>query len=131
LSSLAISVWLFVLASGAGLLSARWSGFLEGTITTVFGLLVILPLAYLSLLAGLNPVVAKYGTHFSALSFLLSPDREHYVIGGSLVVRYVIAHSAIQLVLAFAQYPIWLWLTSLPRSEIGQDFGAALQPIRL
>lgn len=59
------------------------------------------------LFVGLNPRLEKYGQTFSAIQFLLSPDRDHYVSGGALLLRLAVALIAGTAVIAVAQYPAW------------------------
>ena len=66
-----------------------------------------LPLAYLSVSMGTASAVEKYGQTFSALQFLLSPDRDHLASGLSLTVRYLVLHAALVLGIGFIQFPLW------------------------
>jgi hypothetical protein len=84
-------------------------------------LVLILPLAYGAVLLGTEQEIIKYGQEFSALQFLLSPDRQSYVSGGSLVFRYVIAHFSIQALLVVTQIPVWLWLAQGRRSVPAEE----------
>lgn len=43
---------------------------------------------------GSDDLIVKYGRAFSALQFLLSAERDAYVAGGALVVRFMVAHAA-------------------------------------
>lgn len=72
----------------------------------VLGWSIPLLAAALALLTvGLADDVNKYGRHFSALQFLLSADRAHYVTGITLVARFVAAALLVVLAVALVQYP--------------------------
>jgi hypothetical protein len=66
-----------------------------------------IPLGWMAVSLGTAAAVVKYGAVFSALQFLLSPDRSHYVTGGMLAARYVGAHAAGLLAVALTQAPLW------------------------
>ena len=73
----------------------------------MFILFISAPAAYFLLLVGTAQSVEKYGQTFSALQFLLSPDRTHYVSGIELYVRFIIIHYASIAALYLAQLPFW------------------------
>ena len=50
--------------------------------------------SYLCMYQGTDNYIIKYNQSFSALQFLLSSDREHYVSGLELFGRYMIVYSA-------------------------------------
>ena len=62
-------------------------------------------LGYVILWVGLEPDVQKYGASFSALQFLLSADRQKYVGGWELGIRYFLFHSGVIGLIALAQFP--------------------------
>lgn len=66
------------------------------------------PVAYLFMTLGTADRIEKYGATFSALQFLLSPDREHYVSGPALLLLYALAHALALGGIALAQLPAWL-----------------------
>ena len=66
------------------------------------------PVAYLLVTLGTADRIEKYGATFSALQFLLSPDREHYVSGPALLLLYALAHALALGGIALAQLPAWL-----------------------
>ena len=74
-------------------------------------LLVLLVLsatiAPIALLAGLEPVVIKYGQMFSALQFILSASRDAYASDSELVLRYLLAWIAVTGTLVWLQIPWW------------------------
>jgi hypothetical protein len=66
-----------------------------------------IPLGFGLLTFGTETALAKYGTVFSALQFLLSPDRAHYATGWELGLRYLVFHAGLLCAVALAQYPWW------------------------
>jgi peptidoglycan/LPS O-acetylase OafA/YrhL len=60
------------------------------------------PVGWMCLKYGTNPVLAKYGQEFSALQFLLSPNRDNYVVGQRLLWRFVSLQAALTILLTFA-----------------------------
>ena len=70
--------------------------------------LLVLPLLGWGLLqAGTEPMLIKYGKAFSALQFLLSEDREHYVRGAALFARFVLAHGLLLLGVCGLAHLVW------------------------
>ena len=63
--------------------------------------------AYLLYQTGSDTAVIKYGKVFSAMQFLLSPDRTRYVTGGELVARYAIAYLSLVAAVILLQQPAW------------------------
>ena len=63
--------------------------------------------AYWLFVAGSEPVIIKYGRIFSAMQFLLSPDRAHYVGQHELIVRYIAAYLVLMAALVLLQYRAW------------------------
>lgn len=84
-------------------------------------LIVSCLIGYGLLLWGLENHVVKYGKAFSALQFLLSPNREMLVSGGDLFIRYVAVHWMLLTVLGVTQFPFWYAVQkrqgNFPRSE--------------
>ena len=74
--------------------------------------------AYYLFVAGSEPFILKYGRIFSAMQFLLSPDRAHYVGPHELIVRYVIAYLALMGTLALLQYRAWAAMAAGPRHRV-------------
>lgn len=56
---------------------------------------------------GAEPVIVKYDRVFSAFQFLLSSDREHYVVGSGLALRYYVAATAFALCIGALQWRHW------------------------
>ena len=66
-----------------------------------------LPLGYAAFTAATEPLIIKYGRVFSAMQFLFSPNRDHYVTGTSLLVRYAVFQTGLIALIALTQYPLW------------------------
>jgi hypothetical protein len=71
------------------------------------------PFAFLLLYSASAKSIVKYKQNFSALQFLLSPDRKHLVEMPELLIRYAIAHAGIVLLIALIQIPFWIWLSKI------------------
>ena len=56
---------------------------------------------------GSEPMIIKYGKVFSAWQFLLSPDRNNYMAGSQLWLRFAMAFSAYIGLVAVLHYPFW------------------------
>ena len=95
-----------------------------------FGLLLTLTLgcgllAALCFWWGAEHTILKYGKVFSALQFLLSTDRDHYVDGAALVVRFVAAMGLMCGSVATMQ---WLsWRRFVNESKPGQYRGGRMR----
>ena len=66
------------------------------------------PFGYLLMKWGTEQFIMKYGVVFSALQFLFSADRNHYVVDEVLKLRFYSAHTAFILLIIFTQFPQWL-----------------------
>ncbi len=66
-----------------------------------------MPLAYLCVRFGTEPVIVKYDKVFSALQSLLSTDRAHYATGPELLLRYCLANIAVVVMIGLLQAPHW------------------------
>ena len=66
------------------------------------------PVGYLLVMLGTAARIEKYGATFSAMQFLLSPDRDQYASASTLIVLYAIAHTLAWAGIALAQIPAWL-----------------------
>lgn len=71
--------------------------------------------AYALYRAGSEPALVKYGKVFSAMQFLLSPDRAHYLAGGELMARYGIAYMLLTFTVVSLQHPAWKTMTTRAR----------------
>lgn len=52
-------------------------------------------------------MIIKYGKVFSAWQFLLSPNRNNYIVGFQLWFRFAVAFGAYIALVAMLQYPFW------------------------
>lgn len=100
--------WWFVLALGAAALAARIAGFVQEWTPVVILLVLGLPVAYVSIYLGTNQAISGYGAQFSALQYLLSADRTHYVTGLAFWLRYLLTYLGLLGLLVIAQLPLWL-----------------------
>ena len=109
----AIAGW-FLVVGGAASLASRavamtWAeGAVRRGAIAAAAAVISLPAGYLLLTLGTADRIEKYGSTFSALQFLLSPDREHYVSGGAILALYALAHALAWGGIALAQLPAWL-----------------------
>jgi hypothetical protein len=88
----------------------------------LFSLLAIVasfPLSYWLLNQGLEVVILKYDQAFTALQFLLSPDREHLVAESNLMQRYFLAYFALLSVMG------WLGISALSNEPACTHDGSA------
>ena len=109
MSSIMVALWCLCLTYSASLLASRGAkkGPAKLGLRVLGALVVSAPVAYLLLMVGTEQHVSKYDQTFSALQFLLSQDRQHYVAGGELFLRFAIAHYGAITLLFLAQLPFW------------------------
>ncbi|MCB2043597.1 MAG: hypothetical protein KDH48_23990, partial [Rhodoferax sp.] len=67
-----------------------------------------LPLGYLLLRSGTEPVVIKQGQVFSAMQFLFSTDRTQYASGVNLLARFAVFHVLFVGMVAWTQSVFWM-----------------------
>lgn len=68
---------------------------------------------------GSEPMILKYGKVFSAWQFLLSPDRNNYIVGPQLWLHFAAVFTAYLVMVALLHYPFWknsAFSVSHPRS---------------
>jgi len=70
--------------------------------------LISFPLGYMFLDWAMEPVIFKYGQVFSALQFLLSPDRSHYLNPDQLFISFCWLNFILIILVCVAQIPFWL-----------------------
>ena len=70
---------------------------------TIILVLLSGPLSYQLINLGLEPLVVKYNNAFSALQFLLSTDRQHYLAENDLYIRFLIAHYTLLTIITLFQ----------------------------
>lgn len=75
------------------------------------------PFAFLLFYTASAKSIVKYKQNFSALQFLLSPDRNHFVEMPELIVRYAIAHAGIVFLIALIQIPFWIWISKIQTAK--------------
>ncbi len=68
-------------------------------------LVVGLPLGWAAMQGGTAHEIEKYGRTFSALQFVLSPDRDHYAPTSELFARFALAYAAMIVMGGVAQAP--------------------------
>jgi len=73
----------------------------------VGALLISFPLGYWLLNLATESFIFKYGAVFSALQFLLSPDRVHLLSEDDLFFRFCMAHSLLILLVCLVQVSFW------------------------
>ena len=94
------SVMVFGLAAYVIMMSYLGLGFaygvrrfgISGWIRFIVCMVVSLPMGYFLVSMGLSDSIHKYDKTFSALQFLLSPDREHYLGEGLIFLRFAVVH---------------------------------------
>jgi len=90
---------------------------LTKTLVWTMGLLLVsFPVGYGLLDWATESVILKYGVVYSAMQFLLSPDRVHFVTGSDLFIRFCWANTALILLVCFSQLPFWKSLRFKPAS---------------
>ena len=106
LATLWLAAWLLGIGAGGAALSLLAAPDARKG-TAVLLVLASVPFGWMALSMGTAADIQKYGRAFSAMQFLLSPDREGYVSGTALMLRYAVAHAAGLGALALAQAPVW------------------------
>lgn len=106
-------------ASQLALLTTKISRNLRKII--IISCIISFPAAFLSIYSATEKTIIKYGQEFSALQFLLSPGREHYVQIPELLIRYAIAHTGAILLIALLQVPFWIWIPDNNKESIHLD----------
>lgn len=107
--------------TGSAMAGALWQLGSKRLLGAGMSLLASLALGWLLLTAGTEPMVFKYGRTFSALQFLLSPDRNNYVEGVELMLRYAVAHLSVSTLAGVGQWVTLAW----PGSAGGAPRGLA------
>jgi hypothetical protein len=114
-ASVFLLVYLLIACLAGSLLAAALGGGDRRTGLVVLAWTALsFPLAYLALLHGTESAVVKYGQTFSALQFLLSPDRGGLASGWSLFLRTLTAHTAAVALVVLVQAPFF---RGLPRGR--------------
>lgn len=114
-SSIWLAAFLGIVALAGTLTAALLSNVCRRRRSAVLAFLAVsYPLAYFAVTQGTATAIEKYGQVFSALQFLLSPDRASYVGQAELIARYAVLHSAAWIAVCLVQYPFW---SRLPTDE--------------
>jgi len=74
--------------------------------------LLSFPLGYMFLTWATEEFIFKYDQVFSALQFLLSPDRAHYLTGEALFIRFCWTNFILLVLVCVAQFSFWLGVRS-------------------
>lgn len=103
-----IIIYFFLLAMSSTLLSAVFTHFKQKNhILSFIIILISIPLSYYAIYWATEAYIFKYGQFFSALQFLLSPDRTQLVSGNTLIFRFILAQSVLLSLIFFSQIPFW------------------------
>lgn len=109
--SIGASIWLALYLFVVGMAGALASQMLARRCAPHWGKVLLVagsfPLGYMLFNAGTEPMILKYGQIFSAAQFLFSQDREHYVSGMQLLMRYAAFQAGLTALILIAQYPFW------------------------
>ena len=108
LSFSVLCVWIIFLGWSASLIGRDIFNRKTVSFMTILWIMAAPAIGLVILYAGTAPVIQKYGTSFSAIQFLLSPDRENYISGPGLWVRYAAGHLAFSLLIVINQAPFWM-----------------------
>lgn len=125
-ASLQLGAWFAVLSATGSYTSRSIAAGSGHPIVSAAGvILVSIPIGYALVLWATEAHVYKYGKNFSALQFLLSPNRDNFLSGALLFGAYTLAHISAVVVGALAQYPAWCALFS----SVKPIFSIAAKPI--
>ena len=112
-SSFLLSVFLVIVTFTASQLTFLLTGRSQNLKKIIISSCIIsFPTAFFCLYSATEKTIVKYGQEFSALQFLLSPDRQHFVKTPELLIRYAIAHTGIILLIALVQTPFRVWISN-------------------
>ncbi|MCB2006561.1 MAG: VanZ family protein [Rhodoferax sp.] len=102
-------LYMLVVATVGSMLAAlRHRGGHTRIAVAAASLALSLPLGYLLLRSGTEPVVIKQGQVFSAMQFLFSTDRTQYASGINLLARFAVFHVLFVGMVAWTQSVFWL-----------------------
>lgn len=103
-SLLATGIWMLGIA-GSALASVLFDSSRRGRLLSVAVIATLL--AATAIQTGLEPMLVKYGKAFSALQFLLSPDRQHYLPDAEITIRFIAALGILIAIIATLQASSW------------------------
>ena len=117
ISALLLSVFAALVAFGGTSLATQLQQWRRRGLRqeVLIGFMLSVPLAYLAVRYGTEDTIVKYGQVFSAMQFLLSPDRAHYAHGYVLILRYLVTYFGTIGLFVLVQYPLLGWLFDSPR----------------
>jgi VanZ family protein len=105
-SSVLLAGWGFVLAQTGTIAAIYLAGYRKRRLMPIMAIMSFSVLiGYCLLWSGTEHEIIKYGQQFSAMQFMLSPDRAHYAAGIGLVLRYVVAHILVVAIIGISQLP--------------------------
>lgn len=102
-SSSMLALWCVLIGSAGSALVEPLAGRRGALAVRLVWVVMSVPLGLSLLWLGLESSVAKYGTNFSALQFLLSASRQDYATGWQLSLRYLALHASLIALTALAQ----------------------------
>lgn len=106
-SYMVLSFWFVLLGLIAGMTGWYLTEKFKLNMFLIIMIFISLPIGFGLLKLGTASELNKYGKIFSALQFLLSPDRTHYLAGPELGLRYGIAHVVLLILIVINQLPFW------------------------
>lgn len=109
-SSFLIAVWIFFNNFIASIITSRLAAYKFHVLSGIAMVMSYLLIGYWLISKATEPFILKYGKVYSALQFILCPDRDHLIYGTELFIRYSIFYFAIILLLSIAQFPFWYWI---------------------
>lgn len=100
--------WIFIIACVTSTLLVHILGWRRyRLISAILLVLLSFPIGYLTLHFGTENAIYKYGQVFSAMQFLFSVSREHYLEIQDIIFRYIIFHTITIGIITLVQYPFW------------------------
>ncbi|NOQ77111.1 MAG: hypothetical protein GQ475_04875 [Methylococcaceae bacterium] len=106
-----IGFFLYMLLFGyiGSILSAFFAFRQKRILLSSIALLIIsFPLGYILIDWATESLIFKYGDVFSAMQFLLSPDRKHFVTEGELFFRFSVVNFALIGLVCCSQFAFWV-----------------------
>ena len=106
-SSTFLVMWFFTIIFSASVVGKNVIKKSDSIIIVTILVILMIPIGFIFLQYGTTSALTKYGKTFSALQFLLSPDRANYLQGPVIFVRYCVAHAVIAFLICINQIPFW------------------------
>lgn len=98
--------YVLLLAYSGSLIASRFDRWRGALVALALVSLLAIP-GYGLVYYGTEATIVKYDKVFSAIQFLLSASRDHYVQDARLVIRFLIAHFAAVVLIALTQAPLF------------------------